>query len=82
MGPICVTCKTVMCCHKNGRAVEFVSGGEPYQIWHGDEWACRMCGASVIVGFPSQPMEEAFRPSYAVLRQAEMDHDNLVTVEV
>ena len=81
MRPVCVTCHIFMRCHKNGRAVEVLSDGEPYQIWHGDEWWCDECGAKIMVGFGREPLEEAFQPGYAPLKQAELDYGNLVTVE-
>jgi len=50
---------------KNGRTVETQSLGHGYQLWEGDEWVCRGCGTTVVVGFGTAPSGEHYEPDYA-----------------
>jgi hypothetical protein len=70
-----------MRCTKNGRAVEIMSDGEPYQLWHGDEWECDGCGALIVTGFGRGPIAEAHRANYASVVADERDHGTIVMVE-
>lgn len=81
MRPICVRCRAEMHCHKTGRRVGIVSGGDLYQVWAGDEYACS-CGNGVIIGFPPQPLAESFQPGFEALVKLEEGRSNLVRVEV
>ena len=36
----------------------------PYKLWIGDEWGCPDCGAKIIVGVPSEPISEHYKPGF------------------
>ena len=72
MRPVCVPCKATMQPEKNGFAVvsmapdSFEDGApvSPYQVWHGDKWKCRECGAEVVTGFGTKPIAESHEDSF------------------
>lgn len=72
-----------MRCKKNSRALEVLSGGQPYELWSGDQFQCPQCGASVLIQFGREPMADAgVDPDrYAVMKRYELQQQNLVTVE-
>lgn len=82
MRPICSLCHVEMRCHKNGRHVEIISGGMPYQLWSGDEWKCPHCGAGVICNYGREPVAEAHEGArYRTIRDYEAGAENLVVIE-
>ncbi len=78
MKPICVPCRRFFRPKKNG--VEFVEGmpidnhapagleaphlWRPYKLWMADQWECRGCGASIIIGAGHAPIAEHFEPGF------------------
>lgn len=82
--PLCVRCKRFMRCHKNGRAVEILSGealNQPYQLWSGDEWRCEECGITIVAGFGHGPVAEAgLHAYYPDLVTFEAGQNNLIHV--
>jgi hypothetical protein len=82
MSPICAKCGVEMHCHKTGRRVGLVSGGNVYQVWSGDEFACPTCRASVVVGFPRDPLGEWDDPGFGELVKLEEGRRNLIRVNV
>ena len=81
MRPICASCSTFMRCAKNGVPVEVLSDGEPYQLWHGDRYACPKCKHEVIAGFPRLPISESYRPEYTGVVSREEQYGPIVRVE-
>lgn len=80
--PVCVPCRREMRCSKNGRVLETLSAGEPYQLWSGDEFECPSCGTRVIARFGMEPIAEAHEGArYQVNREWEAQHENLVVIE-
>lgn len=79
MKPICVPCQRFYRPSKNG--VFFVEGmpdgndvrpgldepgkWSPYKLWSGDEWECRGCGSTIIVGCGREPISEHYKPDFA-----------------
>lgn len=81
--PVCVTCQREMRCNKNGRILEMISGGEPYQLWSGDEYKCPTCGLAVIARYGSNPIVEAFDwDGYQRYLNYELEHKNVVSIDV
>ena len=81
--PVCVHCKRELRCSKNGRVLELISAGEPYQLWSGDEFQCPDCGTRVIVGYGREPMAEGFQKDrYAAMKQFENSRQNVVSIIV
>ena len=69
--PVCVGCLAEMTPTKNGKLVHFRGGGGgDYQIFSGDEWGCKGCGARVIVGFGRDPVAEQFSPEFEKWKSA------------
>jgi len=68
MKPICVTCKLFYRPSRNGvwflEGMPSGAGWAPYKLWHGDEWSCRGCGSTIIVGVAPQPFSEHFEPDF------------------
>jgi hypothetical protein len=68
MKPICVDCQLFYRPSRNG--VWFLEGmrrnnaWEPYKLWHGDEWECRGCGGTIIVGVGHVPYAEHYQPDF------------------
>jgi hypothetical protein len=69
MKPICVNCKLFYRPSRNG--VWFLegmpdhdNGWKPYKLWHGDEWKCRGCGSTIIIGVAPQPMAEHYQQNF------------------
>lgn len=79
MKPICVPCRRFFRPSHTGRY--FVEGmptqngvlpgnaepnkWKPYKLWSGDEWQCRGCGATIIVGFGAGPIAERHHDGFA-----------------
>jgi hypothetical protein len=51
--------------------VDHYDNGDPYQVYSGDLWECRVCGAEVVVGFGGKPILQSFESDFAS-RLAEM----------
>lgn len=58
---------------KNGRAVELLASGKPYQVWEGDEWLCPACRRSVVIGFGLRPVAEHFQGRYERARKGALE---------
>ena len=70
--PVCVWCRLFFKPKKNGLTIEegCPDGDEwaPYKLWHGDLWACRGCGAEIVIGFALHPLAEHYEPCYADMK--------------
>lgn len=79
MKPICVPCQRFYRPKQNGRYfIEGMPVGstrpepgvsqpelwKPYKLWAGDEWECRGCGSTIIVGVASTPQSEHFKDDF------------------
>ena len=78
MKPICVQCHRFFRPSHNG--IYFLEGmpkhndakpglaeadsWRPYKLWSGDEWECRGCGATIIVGTGRSPVSEHYQPDF------------------
>lgn len=79
MRPFCVNCSQQMKPTKNGRAVEINdSEGNPYQIFHGDEYTCQSCGHKIVAGFGRSAWAERHQEQYGQIRSSEQAHGNLL----
>ena len=82
MTPVCVSCRRIMSCSKTGRKVEVLASGRPYELWSGDEYTCRECGAVVVATFARECLHaDTDAAVYAPLRMFEAENGNLVVVE-
>jgi hypothetical protein len=79
MKPVCVPCQRFYRPKKNG--LYFIEGmpvgndappgterpeaWQPYKLWSGDEWQCRGCGSTIIVGCGLRPVAEHYDPDFA-----------------
>jgi hypothetical protein len=70
MKPVCVKCRLFYRPKKNGAYFEEgmpigeTGQWKSYKLWVGDLWACRGCGAEIIIGVGGQ-IAEHFQPNYA-----------------
>lgn len=62
--PICVNCQVTMICVKQGQVIELMTDQSEYQLWSSDLWQCKGCQTRIISGFGSQPLAEAYQPTY------------------
>lgn len=78
--PICVPCGLFFTPDKNGQVVEEgkphggsekerYPGWTSYKLWRGDQWKCRGCGATIIVGVASVNFAEHYQSDYELVRQ-------------
>lgn len=83
--PVCVKCRREMRCNKNGRVLEIVSGGFPYQLWSGDEYVCPECGAQVITRYGGECIAQHYGSDdpdrYERFLQFEKSRNNVVTID-
>jgi len=72
-----------MRCNKNGRILEMISGGMPYQLWSSDEYKCPSCGVLILVKFGREPIAEHFdEQRYRRHKEYEAQTNNVVSIEV
>ena len=78
--PVCVKCQRFFRIKKNGRyALEMMPTHneappgtaepgmwKPYKLWRADEWECRGCGATIMVGFAPQPGVEHYEEQFDI----------------
>lgn len=64
-GPVCCKCQKIMTCSKTGRGVLIEASGRPYQVWSGDEFACKDCGATAVVQYAREPVSENYKEGFA-----------------
>jgi len=78
MKPVCTKCQRFFRCKKTGfywiegmPVKEGVKPGtqepenwKPYKLWAGDRFECEGCGASIVVGVPSQAISEHFHEDF------------------
>lgn len=63
-GKVCAKCNVEMYPKKNGVFVLEYAGHMPYKIWSADLWACRSCGAEIVLGFPRYAIVEHYEPHF------------------
>jgi hypothetical protein len=82
--PVCVPCQRFFRPKTNGfyftEAMPIGNDAEPgtvapekwtpYKTWVGDLWECQDCGAQVVVGVPSSPINEHYKPDFQEQRIA------------
>ena len=76
--PVCVACRIDMHPEKNGvNYIEYAGdlGKEfPYNIWGADQWVCKECGISVLIGFGQKPWAAHYHENFeALLEMAKKD---------
>ena len=76
---VCVKCRLFFKPKKNsiyieeGRPVGETAGvtsWAPYKLWQADLWACKGCGAEIVVGFGRAPVVEHYHRDYQALVDA------------
>lgn len=67
--PICAVCGVAMACMKTGQPVELMNINGPYQLAHGDQFACQGCGAFVVANVGT-PIAERFQQDFYAIRAA------------
>lgn len=83
MRPFCVQCLRQMKPSKNGRLVEITyRGGQPYQMFAGDEYTCEGCGIKIVTGFPRTALAESYQAIYSTIRDGEQSRGNLLVESV
>ncbi len=76
--PVCVPCQRFFYPKKNGydflEGMPTVQGAlpgtaepenwAPYKLWRGDLWACKGCGAEIVVGVAGGPIAEHYQDNF------------------
>ncbi len=85
--PVCAICRVEMKPQRNGvvflQKASFSAGGEvtpyPYALFMGDQWACKSCGHSAIIGWGQKAIarrhDKGFEQLVEKYRELDSEHE-------